>query len=435
MRKACTVSAVVAVLLLLPLLANADVLKVVVDDTIHPITDEYIGRALDHAKVNKDAAVLIELRTPGGLVDSTRSIIEKILASPVPVIVYVAPTGSRAASAGFFILESADVAAMAPGTNTGAAHPVVFGAKLDDVMKQKLENDSAAFMRSFVSKRGRKVDVAESAVRESKSFTDQEALSQQLIEVVAKDEADLLRQLEGRTIKRFDGTSTTLHLANQKLTEYKMTLKQEILSFLMDPNVAFVLFSLGMLCLYIEMNHPGAVLPGVVGFIFILLAVFAFQILPTSYAALALILAAFVLFALEAKFQSHGVLTAGGIFAMVLGALLLVDGPIPEMRVHLLTALAVSVPIGLITAFLMAIALKARQNKVATGQEGLIGEIAVAQTPLNPQGKVFVHGELWNASAPPNLTVPQGTRLRVLAVKDLELEVEPVETSTTVPSA
>src|SRR5258705_1103182 len=412
-------------LLLLSQTSRADVLKVVVNDTIHPITDEYIGRALEQAKSNRDAAVIIELRTPGGLVDSTRSIIEKILASPVPVVVYVAPTGSRAASAGFFILESADVAAMAPGTNTGAAHPVALFGKVEDVMKQKMENDAAAFMRSFVSKRGRNVQVAESGVRESKSFTEQEAMSQNLIDIIAKDEADLLEQLDGGTVKRFDGSTQLLHLADQKLRSSEMTFKQRILAALMDPNVAFILLSLGVLCLYIEMNHPGGILPGVLGFIFVLLAIFALHILPTSYAALALIVAAFVLFALEAKFQSHGVLTAGGIFAMVLGALLLVDGPIPEMRVRLLTALAVSVPMGLITAFLMAIAIKARRNKVVTGVEGLIGEVGVARTPLMPSGEVFVHGELWNAYGPPGVVVPEGARVRVRSVNGLELEVEP----------
>jgi membrane-bound serine protease (ClpP class) len=434
MRKTkLTFAAGVAVLLLLflPVIAAGDVLKVVVNDTIHPITDEYIGRALEQAKANKDAAVLIQLRTPGGLGESMQKIIEKILASPVPVIVFVAPTGSSAASAGFFILVSADVAAMAPGTNTGAAHPVIPGAKLDDTMNKKLENDAAAFLRSFVGKRGRAVDVAESAVRESKSFTEQEALSKNLIDIIAKDENDLLKQLEGRTVKRFDGSTTVLRVADQKVRVLEMTLKQRILAFLMDPNIAFVLFSLGLLCLYIEMNHPGAVLPGVVGFIFILLAVFALHILPTSYAAVAMIIAAFVLFALEAKFQSGGVLAAGGIFAMVLGALLLVDGPIPEMRVRLLTALIVSLPMGLITVFLMTIALRAQRNKVTTGEEGLLGEVAIAQTALNPQGKVFVHGELWNASAPPNLAVPQGARLRVRAVKGLELEVEPEDVQPT----
>ena len=432
-KPAAQFALLLGLLVLIPLSSQADVVKVVVNDTIHPITEEYIGRALEQAKANKDSAVLIELRTPGGLGESMQKIIEKILASPVPVIVYVAPSGSSAASAGFFILVSADVAAMAPGTNTGAAHPVIPGIKLDDTMNKKLENDAAAFLRSFVGKRGRTVDVAESAVRESKSFTEQEALSHKLIDIVAKDESDLLKQLEGRTVKRFDGSTTVLRVADQKVRLLEMTLKQRILAFLIDPNVAFILFSLGMLCLYIEMNHPGAILPGVIGFIMVLLAVFALQILPTSYAALALILSSFVLFALEAKMQSGGVLAAGGIVAMVLGALLLVDGPIPEMRVRLLTALVVSVPMGLITVFLMTIALRAQRNKVTTGVEGLIGEIAIAQTPLTPQGKVFVNGELWNASAPPNLTVPEGSRLRIRAVKGLELEVEP-ETSEAAPT-
>lgn len=434
MRKpAAQLALLLGLLLLVPVSGQADVLKVVVDDTIHPITDEYIGRALEQAKANKDAAVLIELRTPGGLGESMRRIIEKILASPVPVIVYVAPTGGRAASAGFFILLSADVAAMAPGTNTGAAHPVALFGKVEDVMKQKMENDAAAFMRSFVSKRGRNVEVAESGVRQSKSFTDQEAFAQKLIDLVAKDQDDLFRQLEGKSIKRFDGSTVVLHLAGHKVRNYEMTLKQRILAFLMDPNVAFIVFVLGMLGIYVEFNHPGAILPGVAGFICIILALSAFHVLPTSYAALALILGALVLFALEAKFQSGGVLGAGGVVAMTLGALLLVDGPIPEMRVRLLTAIAVSVPFGLITIFLMTIALRAQRNKVTTGEEGLIGEVAIAFTPLAPQGKVFVGGELWNASAPSNVSVPEGARVRVRAVKGLELEVEP-ESSEAAPT-
>ncbi|MBV9610577.1 MAG: nodulation protein NfeD, partial [Acidobacteria bacterium] len=403
---------VFAVLLLHSMLAAADVVKIVVHDMIHPISDEFIGRALDKARDEKADAVLIELSTPGGLADSTRSIVQKILASPVPVIVYVAPSGARAASAGFFILESADVAAMAPGTNTGAAHPVQLGGKeMDPVMKQKVENDSAAFMRSYVDKRGRNVQVAESAIRESKSFTDQEALNQHLIDVIARDQAELLKTLDGRTVTRFDGSKTTLHLAGKNVALLDMSLKQRILDVIMDPNVAFILFAIGMLALYVEFNHPGAVVPGVVGFVFILLAVFAFNILPTRYAAVALILASFILFALEAKLASHGVLAIGGIACMVIGALLLVDAPIPEMRVHLLTAFAVAVPVGLITVFLVGIVLRARRNKVVTGTQGLIGEIGTAQSPLRPQGKVFVHGELWNAVASGD--VEAGEQVRV----------------------
>jgi len=414
--------------------ASAEVLKIVVNDTIHPITDEYIGRALAEAERNKDQALLIEINTPGGLLESTRDIIEKILASPVPIIVYVTPSGSRAASAGFFILESADVAAMAPGTNTGAAHPVTIGGgKLDDVMKEKLENDSAALMRSVVSKRGRNVDVAESAVRQSKSFTDQEALSQKLIDYVASSEQDLLKQIQGKPVKRFNGQTVTLNLAGQPIRDYGMTLKQRILAYIMDPNVAFILLAIGALALYAEFNHPGAVVPGTVGVVFILLAIFALNLLPVRFAALVLILASFVLFALEAKFVTHGVLTIGGIVTMVLGGLLLVDAPIPEMRVHLLTALAVSVPLGLITAFLMSIALKARRNKVVTGAQGLVGEIGQAQTALSPQGKVFVHGELWDAVA--SASVSAGQTVVVRNVDGLQLQVDPVPSVQRTPAA
>ena len=414
------------VVLLAPFPARGDVLRIVVHDTIHPISDEFIGRALDQAAREHDGAVLIELSTPGGLVDSTRSIIQKILASPVPVIVYVAPSGARAASAGFFILESADIAAMAPGTNTGAAHPVIFGGeKMDQVMKEKMENDAAAFMRSFVSKRGRNLELAESAVRQSKSFTDQEALKEHLIDVIAPDVQDLLKQLDGRKVTRFNGSTTVLDLANQRVRALDMSVKQRILDFIMDPNVAFILFAIGMLALYVEFNHPGAILPGVVGFIFILLAVFAFNILPTRYAALILIVAAFVLFILDAKFATHGVLTAGGIALMILGALLLVDAPIPEMRVRLLTALAVSVPIGVITVFLVGLVIKARRGKVVTGLQGLIGEVGVARTSLQPQGKVFVHGELWDAVS--SVNVAPGERVLVKRIDGLRLEVEPVK--------
>jgi membrane-bound serine protease (ClpP class) len=402
---------------------SADVLKISINDAIQPVTAEFIGRALDLAVANHDEAVLIEINTPGGLVDSTREIIEKIVASPVPVIIYVTPSGSRAASAGFFILESADVAAMAPGTNTGAAHPVILGGKMDDVMKLKMENDAAALMRSVVAKRGRNVELAESAVRESKSFTDQEALDKKLIEYIAPSEQDLFHQLNGRNFKRFNGTTVSLSLENQPVRDYRMTLKQRILSYLMDPNIAFILMAIGALALYAEFNHPGAVIPGTVGVVFILLAAFALNLLPVRFAAVAMIFGAFLLFAAEAKFASHGVLTTGGIVLLTLGGLFLVDAPIPEMRVHLATALAVSIPLGLITAFLMSIAVRARRNKVVTGAEGLVGEIGVAQSTLAPAGKVVVHGEFWDAiSAVP---VPAGERIVVRQVDGLTLRVDP----------
>ena len=420
---------ILAVLALFSLTARAEILKVVVNDTIQPISAEYIARAIDEARRRNDQAILIEINTPGGLVDSTRQIIEHITSSSVPVILYVTPSGSRAASAGFFILESADIAAMAPGTNTGAAHPVILGGgKMDDVMKEKMENDAAALMRSVAARRGRNVEVAESTVRQSKSFTDQEALSQHLIDYVASSEDDLLRQIDGKTFKRFNGQNVTLKLSGQPVSPFEMTLKEKILAYLMDPNVAFLLLAIGALSLYVEFNHPGAVIPGTVGIVFILVAAFALNLLPTRFAALVLILGAFALFAAEAKFASHGVLTVGGIALLTLGGLLLVDSPIPEMRVHLLTALAVSIPLGLITAFLMTIALKARRNKVVTGAQGLVGETGVAQTALSPQGKVFVHGELWDAIA--STSLPPGQLVVVRKIDGLTLQVDPLGATT-----
>ena len=406
--------------------ASAQVVKVVVDDTIQPISAEYISRAIDHARQNNAQAVLIEMNTPGGLVTSTREIIEKITSSPVPVIVYVTPTGGHAGSAGIFILESADVAAMAPGTAAGAAHPVTFigpmQVKTDDEMKRKIENDAAALIRSFTSQRGRNVEAAESAVRESKSFTDKEALANHLIDYVAPSADDLFKQMQGKPFKRFNGQVATLDLVGQPIVAYDMTLKERIMDELMDPNVAFLLLAIGALALYVEFNHPGAVIPGTIGVVFILVAAFALNLLPTRFAALVLILGAFALFAAEAKFASHGVLTVGGIVLLTLGGLLLVDAPIPQMRVHLVTALAVSIPFGLITAFLMTIALKARHNKIVTGEQGLVGEIGVAQTALSPQGKVFIHGELWDAVAESPIPVAQFVVVR--AVDGLMLRVE-----------
>jgi membrane-bound serine protease (ClpP class) len=407
---------------------RGEIVKIVVDDTIQPITAEYISRAIDQAARTNAQAVLIEMNTPGGLVSSTREIIEKITSSPVPVIVYVTPTGGHAGSAGIFILESADVAAMAPGTAAGAAHPVALigpvQMKPDDEMRRKIENDTAALIRSVASKRGRNVEAAEGAVRESKSFTEQEALAQHLIDYVAATPEDLFRQMKGKNFKRFHGETASLNLVGQITVTFEMTLKERILDSLMDPNIAFLLLAIGALSLYIEFNHPGAVIPGTVGVVFILVAAFALNLLPTRWAALVLILGAFALFAAEAKFVSHGVLTIGGIALLTLGALLLVDSPIPEMRVHLATALAVSITLGVITALLMTIALRARRNKIVTGEQGLVGETGVVQTALSPQGKVFVHGELWDALG--SASLPAGQLVVVRGVDGLTLQVDAV---------
>ncbi|HEX7893467.1 MAG TPA: nodulation protein NfeD [Terriglobales bacterium] len=419
--------ALAAVILALCSVASyGDVLKLVIDDTIQAATAERIERAIDRAAADKDSAVLIVLSTPGGVMSSMQEIIQKIIASPVPVIIYVSPSGSRAASAGFFILESADIAAMAPGTNTGAAHPVgPFGGDIKGAMGDKVLNDASAYMRSIVSKRGRNVDVAESAVRQSKSFSDSEALAQNLINYVAPNDEQLFRDISSKPIKRFDGQMVTLNLAGQKEIPMQETLKEQILGFLMDPDIAFILLAIGALALYTEFNHPGAVWPGTVGVVFILLAIFALHLLPIRFAAVVLILASFVLFALEAKFATHGVLALGGIATLVIGALLLIDTPIPQMRVKLATALAVSIPLGVITVFLMSIALKAHRNKVVTGVEGLVGEIGVAQTALMPAGKVFVHGEIWDAIATSDVGL--GQKVVVEKVNGLQLRVVPAK--------
>jgi membrane-bound serine protease (ClpP class) len=291
-------------------------------------------------------------------------------------------------------------------------------------MKRKMENDVAALMRSVASKRGRNVEAAEGAVRESKSFTEQEALTQHLIDYVASSPEDLFRQMRGKSFKRFNGETAVLDLTSQPIFTFDMTLREHILDRLMEPDFAFLLLAIGALALYVEFNHPGAVIPGTVGVVFILVAAFALNLLPTRFAALFLILGAFLLFAAEAKFATHGVLTVGGIVLLTLGGLLLVDAPIPEMRVHLLTALAVSIPLGIITAFLMTIALRATRNKVVTGEQGLVGETGVAQTALSPQGKVFVHGELWDAVASSSL--PAGQLVVVRKVDGLTLTVEPL---------
>src|ERR1700751_141740 len=437
MKKSVTASAFVSfvVLVICCLSASAEILKVVVNDTIQPISGEYIARAIEEAGRRKAQAVLIEMNTPGGLVSSTREIIENISSSTVPVIVYVTPTAGHAGSAGIFILESADVAAMAPGTAAGAAHPVVLVGpvqlKPDDEMNKKIENDAAALIRSVASKRGRNIEAAEGAVRESKSFTEQEALAQHLIDYVASSPEDLFRQMKGKPFKRFNGESATLDLEGQPMVPFNMTLKERILDALMEPDLAFLLLAIGALALYIEFNHPGAVIPGTVGVVFILVAAFALNLLPTRFAALGLILGAFVLFAAEAKFASHGVLTAGGIVLLTLGGLLMIDSPIPEMRVHLATALAVSIPLGFITAFLMTIALRERRNKVVTGEQGLVGETGVAQTALSPHGKVFVHGELWNAVASGPL--PVGQMVVVQRIDGLTLYVDPVPVPSSTP--
>jgi membrane-bound serine protease (ClpP class) len=400
------------------------VIVVHLDDTIQPISADYMARGLNAAAAQHANAALIEINTPGGLLDSMRQMVSKVIASPVPVIVYVAPSGARAGSAGFFLLEAADVAAMAPGSNAGAAHPVVMGTKLDDTMKQKLENDTAAFLRSYVARRGRNVQAAEDAVRSSKSYSDQEALQLKLIDLVAPDDASLLNDVDGRTITRFDGSKMVLHTRGAELVAVDPTLREEILDRLTDPNLAVLVLMVGGLLIYVEFNTPGTIIPGALGTILVLLAVFGLNLLPVRYTSVMLLVAAFALLILEAHFASHGVLAAAGILCLVIGALTLVDGPIPELRVHPATALSAGLAFGLITAFLLRLAVRARRSKVRMGGDAMIGLIAVVTQPLAPTGQVMVNGELWQAeSATP---AAPGEQVRVRGLRDLTLLVERV---------
>jgi membrane-bound serine protease (ClpP class) len=400
------------------------VVLIKINDTIQPISADYMERGLDAAAAQHASAVLIEINTPGGLLDSMRQMVSKVIASPVPVIVYVAPSGSRAGSAGFFLLEAADVAAMAPGTNAGAAHPVVEGVKLDDTMKQKLENDTAAFLRSYVDRRGRNVQAAEDAVRSSKSYSDSEALKLKLIDLIAPDDAALLNDLDGRTITRFDGAKVVLHTRGAQLVAVDPTLREEILDRLTNPNLAVLVLVVGGLLIYVEFNTPGTIIPGTLGTIMVLLALFALNLLPVRYTSVMLLIAAFALLILEAHFATHGVLAAAGIVALVFGALTLVDAPIPEMRVHLATALSTGLAFGLITVFLLRLAMRARRSKVRMGGDAMIGLIAVVTQPLAPIGQVMVNGELWQAESV--TPAAPGDQVRVRGLRDLTLLVERV---------
>lgn len=395
-----------------------------VDGVVHPVTAEIVGSAIARAKQENASLVIVRLNTPGGLMDAMRETIQEIVSSPIPVATYVVPSGGRAASAGFFLLESGDIAAMAPGTNTGAAHPVAEFGDMDAVMKQKVENDAAASLRSICSKRGRNSALAETAVRESKSFTEREALDQHLIDLVAPNEPALLAALDGRTVTRFDGSSQTLHTAGAVVEVYEKTLRQKIVAAIADPNIALILLVIGALCIYVEFTSPGLIAPGVAGAILVLLGLSAISILPINWLGAALLLLAFTLFALEAKFTSHGVLAAGGAVSMVLGAVMLIDSPLPELRIHWSTAIALTVPFAAITVLLLSLALRARRAKVETGSEGMIGQTGTAITELTPAGKVLVHGEYWDAVSLKPAAV--GASIRVTAIDKLKLTVEPV---------
>ncbi|HET9402903.1 MAG TPA: nodulation protein NfeD [Candidatus Acidoferrales bacterium] len=408
------------------------VVRLKIRDEVAPLMAEYIDRGLDAAAQNHASLVLISMDTPGGLSDSMQQIIQHILQSPVPVAVFVEPTGSRAASAGFFILLSADVAAMAPGTHAGAASPVIevggYPITIDETLKRKILNDATAFLRSYAGARGRNVELAETAVTDAKAFTETECLDGKLIDLIASSEDDLLHHLDGRTIKRFNGSMTTLHLANAQNMDFDLTAREKFLSRIVQPDIFFVLLLAGALGLYVEFTHPGMILPGVIGGICVILVLYSAQLLPVNVTGVLLILLALGMFIAEAKFTSHGVLAVGGIVSMLLGALMLIRSPLTSAGVSLAVALGATVPFALIVIILMRLVLKSRAWKQTTGVEELVGEFGEVTQPLvaagdSSAGMVRVHGELWRAHAA--APIAAGARVRVLSVHGLTLEVEP----------
>jgi membrane-bound serine protease (ClpP class) len=415
-----------ALLVLLALPSAASIYRITVDAPVHPISSEYITRSIDRADKDGASLLIIVLNTPGGLDSAMREIITKILASPVPVLVYVAPGGARAASAGFYIGIASDLFVMAPGTSTGAAHPVgvsITGQAMDKTMEEKVTHDAASYIKTLAEKRGRNVQAAEDAVRKSLSYTEKEALEKGLIDLVAANEAEIIARLDGQTVKRFNGDMDELRLKGEAVVDVPMTARQKFLLTISNPNLAYILLMLGLLGLYFEFAHPGAILPGVLGAISLLLAIFSFQILPINYVALLLILLAIALFILEVKIQSFGILGVGGVIAMVIGSVMLVNSPIPELQPSLKIVIPMAVGLSLIFLFLLFLVVRAHSRRAFTGKEGLVGEIGTAQTDLNPEGKVFVHGELWNAEAAE--PIARGSKVRVNRVLDsLKIRVE-----------
>jgi membrane-bound serine protease (ClpP class) len=397
-----------------------------VDGIIHPVTSEFMRESIAKADAEGAALIVFTLQTPGGLLDSTRDINNAIIAAKTPVAVWVGPSGNRAASAGFLITMAADVAAMAPGTHIGAAHPVAGdGEKMDDVMAKKMASDTAAYARTLATQRGRNVPLVEQAVTESRSFTEQEAAAATppLIDAVASDIPDLLKKLDGRTIKRFNGTPVTLHLANADVRKIDMSWPQRVLSAIAHPQIAYLLLTLGTLGLTIEMWSPGAIVPGVAGGICLLLAFFALQVLPVSYAGVLLILLGFVLLILEVKVTTHGGLAVGGIASLLMGSLLLIDSPLPEMQIGLKVILSVVLSLSAILLLLVTLGLRAQRQPAVTGESGMLLDTGNALTSIEPggTGRVATHGEIWSATS--SEPIQAGERVTITGVNGLTLTV------------
>jgi len=419
--------------------ARPRVIELRIGDEVEPIMAEYIDGGIANAAGQHASLILITMDTPGGLGTSMEDMIQHILASPVPVVVYVSPAGARGASAGFFILLSADVAAMAPGTHAGAASPLIaiggVPLNVDETLKKKILNDATAFLRSYAGKRGRNVEIAETAVTDGKAFTETEALNDKLIDLIANSREDLLSKLNGQAIKRFDGSETRLNLNNPEVVTLEMSARQRFLARIVQPDVFFILLIAGVMGLYVEFTHPGMIAPGVIGAIALVLALFAMHILPVNFAGLLLIIVALGLFILEAKYTSHGVLAAGGVIAMMLGAFMLIRSPITGAGVSFGVALGVTAPAALVTIFLMRLVLRSREWKQTSGKEELLGaraEVTEAFAPVSVegasasfQGMVRLRGELWRAVAP--VAMPAGSQVRVVRVSGLTVHVMPAE--------
>jgi len=402
------------------------VLSAEVDSIIHPVSAEFMIATMARADEEGAALVVFTLRTPGGLVDSTREIVTAMLGARTPVAMFVGPSGARAASAGFILVVAADIAAMASGTHIGAAHPVSGdGQSMDEVTSQKAASDIAAYVRTLATNRNRNVALAEEAVNESRAFTDEEAVSADppLVDLRAADVPDLLRQLDGRTVARFDGSMSVLHLTGARVVPVEMNLRQRILSAIANPNVAYILLSLGTLGLTIELWSPGAILPGVVGGLSLLLAFFALQILPVNYVGVLLIMFGLILLVLEVWVASFGLLTVGGLISLVLGSMMLIDSPLPELQVSLRLIVPVTLSLAAISVFLARLAVQAQRRPASTGDSGMVNSVGEALTPLEPgrEGQIRTHGEIWRATS--GESIAPGGRVRVTGVNGLVLTV------------
>ena len=398
-----------------------------VDSPIHPPSADYIQWGIEKA-VNENAqCVVIELNTPGGLLSSTRNIVTQFLQSKIPVVVYVYPSGSRAASAGVFITMASNIAAMAPGTNIGAAHPVTMQGTQDTIMMEKATNDASAFIRTISEKRHRNIEWSEDAVRKSLSITETEALKLKVIDIIAKDLNDLLSQIDGKEIETSEGIKN-LHTKNAEVVILNMTFSQKILSILSDPNIAYILLMLGIYGLFFEFYSPGAIFPGVIGGICLILAFYSMNTLPVNYAGLALIILSVILFILEVKVTSHGVLTIGGIIALFLGSMMLIniDTFWEAMEISMELIILVVVLTAAFFIFAVSMGIKVQRKKPTTGVEGLIGEIGKTVTKLSPVGEIRIHGEFWNAECLDG-EIDEGSEVQVVNVENLLLKVKKVD--------